>query len=99
MSDHKLNVGYSEPVVGATLPPSGNTPVAQVMPVADRAYEDVALSTQGPLPRSGVLKSGSVGYIEVTEVGHEVDCFGDTCTITPLGYRLWRLFSPCVPCI
>ena len=71
----------------------------------DNENEDVVLSTQGPLPRSGELKDGAGGYIEIErvrkleEVKHEVDCLGGTCTITPLGYRLWHLFTPCVPCI
>ena len=25
------------------------------------------------------------------------DCLGGTCTLTPLGYRCWQLFFPCVP--
>ena len=34
------------------------------------------------------------------EAVHEFDCLGGTCTVTPLGYRLWHYFTlaPCVPC-
>jgi len=69
-------------------------------------HENEEAGVLGPgLPHSGVLKDGVGGYIEIErvrkleEVKHEMDCLGGTCTITPLGYRLWHFFTPCVPCI
>ena len=82
--------------------PDNNVPVLPIkeghIPVYERV-EDGDAKHVGWMTLDEYNKTEEELMKREEEVKHEMDCLGGTCTVTPLGYRLWHFFSPCVPCI